>query len=265
MNANQSTRKLRSLKSIVAEDALLTLLMFAFFLYFIKSTLNIVTLMLVMLVYIIRVFTIRHEKSHLGNIGRTAVLDFFSNYFSLYHTPYQEPYFEKRTKHLLHHKSHTDGEFQTDFSKDPHYILEHGSWLKALVASVFYEEVMFYLDFKRYGGLSEARKKLLPVAVIMVGLQIAVFGITNFLMLMASYRFGMALVWYFFSYIMHMSMLYGHTDFFKNHTPRFILHGSEILMGSSHATVVMFHKFHHDYPNKFIDFSTDAYKNDPTV
>lgn len=106
---------------------------------------------------------------------------------------------------------------------------------------------------------------MLLIAPIMVALQIYAFGLMNFLALMACYRVGMCLVWFFFSYIMHMNLFYGHSEKIKQTTPRFVFHATELLMGSSNSTVVMFHKFHHDYPNKFIDFSNDSYKTDASI
>jgi hypothetical protein len=251
-------RSIRSLNAMTIEDSVLTTLWYGLFALYCLQMISFGALFALTFVYIVRVFTIRHEKTHIGIKRYTGWMQFFTNYYSIFHTPYQEPVTEKQRKHLAHHSSHMKANLskKSAYVDDPHQILEDGPWYKALFFNFFYEETMFVLDWKRNSGLRSDRAKMLALSTVGIATMIVVAGLENFLVLFICYRFWMAQVWFLFSFVLHSEPYYSMSAnlFHRVLSPQ-VLRATEWIFGASNSTVVLFHKFHHDNPNKFYQFA----------
>ena len=268
-NHRFNTRKLRSLTSIFTEDLICTLIIYFIFGLFVMNYISFWILLISTLIYIIRVFTIRHERSHL-KLTRNLLekrLDFLSNLICVHHHLFQEPYLEKRKKHLIHHSSHQRQSNLVNNStgviplniKDPHSLIEVGSWYKTLFYCLFYEETMLYADFKNNeNSISKDRKIAILISTSLIILTIYFSGFINFILFSLAYRLSAALVWHFFSYILHHHAIEKSPLFdgrLAEKSPKIMHRLTEFIFGSSHVTVVFFHAFHHKKPSEYFDFT----------
>lgn len=249
-------RPLRSVQSITLEDVSLTVIWYGLFALYCLQWIPLSVLVSLTLVYVERVFTIRHEKSHLRNYSKHRWIGFLDNYFVIYHTPYQEPISQKQRKHLSHHKSNKLEKLGIAVSKteDPHQVLEQGNLFKIILANTFYEEVMFYYDLKRSKKLDSSRLKMMIASILGITLTIYVVGWVNYCTLFFCYRTCMALVWFVFSYVLHRPIIYEKSENLFKKTPTWVYKMNEWILGSSNSTVVFFHKHHHENPQKYFRF-----------
>ena len=230
------------------EDVLLTLAAYALFVAWHAGWITYSIFLVGMIIAVFRVFNIRHERAHLPHSSHSKLRTFLTTVCWVFHTPYQEPYLDKRRKHLAHHKGHLIARPLTT-AENPHELLEQKSFVKSIFTAIFYEEVMFYQDWKFNKGLSASRRQMIPIAtLVIIGLWL-VFGAVSMIGLILTYRLCMALAWFSFSKMLHLKLFYGEP--LLERLPVSVSRGVELLLGSGAATALLAHEFHHRVPLKF--------------
>jgi hypothetical protein len=254
MNDRFDLRGPRKMNSLFIEDAILTLLTYASFIAWHLSSISYITFQLLMIVLVFRVFNIRHEKAHLPQAFPSKSKAWLTSYCWVFHSPYQEPYADKRRKHLAHHKGYLSPR-PLSTKENPHSLLEQDSFFQSFLTAVFYEEIMFYQDWKFHGGLSKARREMFFASSAALILLWMMFGWVSLLCLIASYRVCMALAWFSFSKLLHIEPF--HSQPAIEQLPRPLIIGVELLLGSGAATALLAHEFHHRTPLKFHNVFTE--------
>lgn len=245
-------RPMRSFESLTQEDVFLTALIYGFFALYCFNLISLAVFFMLTFIYVVRVFTIRHEKSHLGRKNQSGLWGVLTTYITFYHTPYQESFIGKRDKHLAHHRSHIQNR-KSNFTEDPHQVLE-GCWWISLCSAIFYEEVMLISELKKNPTLTKDRWQTLLTSVLVLTLTGLLAGLENLVVLILCYRLSMTIAWFYFSYFLHSEPIYSNISKLGDMTPAWIKSSIELILGSGHVTSTLYHKYHHENPNQNLIF-----------
>lgn len=250
-------RKIRTLDQINFVDGLYFFFVYSSFLLFCFGFINFWLFFASVHIYIIRAFNLRHEKAHLPRRDFKGLNYWISDIMTLPYLPYQEPFHEKAIKHIAHHRSHLPKSKKSySVSEDPHSLLEQKNVIKAFLSCFFYEEIMFYLDLKKYKGFNKHRLFISTLSIIHSSLIIYFFGLPSLIALMVAYRINMTIAWFSFSYILHTKTVYN--PLFSKKIHPYLVRAVEVLLGSGGATAIVYHSFHHTNQNHFIEFNHKA-------
>lgn len=194
-----------------------------------------------------RVFIANHDDYHTDHrIRLPKVLEWLSENLAVVVTPWDDTHDSTRRKHLHHHATHTPGK-SAPFNPvdDPHTVFELGGIFRVLLACLFYEEMMLYLDIR---GRNIAHSRLIR-ALIYIPLQIAfilTFGWIKFLVVLLAMRIVGFTAWFVFSWAIHQPLVYKFG--FSKQVPAWfkglfaLLHGRRVTEGCIH------HATHHAWP-----------------
>lgn len=246
----KNIRGIRSINSLMGEDAVLTAGIYGVFIAYCMERLPFLALQALMIIYVIRVFNLRHERSHLPLKNLPTWKARISELLEVYHTPYQEPFSEKRRKHIHHHRAHA-GHSAKAMAENAHGYLD-SSLVGGFLSAIFYHELMCVLDLARERGLSPERIRSLIVASGMIGLTILLAGPENFLAFFLAYRLSSFIAWFSFSYLLHTDSLYA-TEL-GHRLPHGFKRGFEQVFGQGSVTAIFHHQFHHRRPAQFYKF-----------
>lgn len=247
------TRTIRSASVMNKVDMIHYFLLMTCVFSFLYDYTSFLFLFISMHIYIIRVFNLRHEKAHLPLKKLKGFNSWFSDLITFPYLPYQEPFIEKAKSHIKHHRTHLPHNKKA-YSElnDPHSLLEQKNTLKAFLSCLFYEEVMFVIHIINNRGLSKNRIMMLCYHLIIAPPLIYYFGFKKFLLIAVSYRLNMCIAWFVFSHILHTRFVY-RSDFSRLF-PHWVSVGVEMLLGSSGATAIMHHQYHHTHQNTFFNY-----------
>ena len=215
-------------------------------------------------IFEMRIFISNHDRFHTDASTRLPrPLEFVAEWLAASVTPWDEPYDSVRRKHILHHSTHLPGKAGSDDpAKDPHAVYEMGGFWRALLGSIFYEEIQLYLDI-RNKKLAKSRILRLVIYLPLQILFISAFGWTKFLGVFVAMRIVGFMGWFVFSWGIHQPVVFRFG--FSKDVPAglkwmfLLMNGKRVTEGCLH------HATHHAWPTiptyKLRDFDAAVLRN----